>query len=251
MNSKINSRKTAIKAFLAGGVGLLSYLSINKLNLFDKKPKEKKKRLTMLMDLDKCIGCNACSVACKSENGVALGGFRTKVLEEEVGEFPATQRHFLPMMCNHCENPACLPACPNGAITRGENGIVDINKDKCKGFQLCIQACPYGAIYINPDTKPDTHVKDYPSRSIGKADKCNFCAHRIDEGLESACSQTCPTDARVFGDLNDPSSLVAKIINEEGLKGLLEEEGTKPQVYYKGGLPSAFPAKKGINKPKY
>ncbi len=213
------------------------------------KPSAKpKSRLAMVMDLDKCIGCHACTVACKSENGVAIGGSRTKVLEQEHGNYPETTRFFLPMMCNHCEDAPCIPACPNDAIFQKDNGLVDIDKDKCHGFQLCVGACPYGAIYINPDTNPSKEVADYPARAVGKADKCNFCEHRLAEGLEPACSNTCPTDARIFGDLEDPNSKVFKLVNEEGLSGLMPEEGTKPQVFYKGGMPEIFKVSKAINK---
>ncbi len=213
------------------------------------KPKPKAtSRLAMVMDLDKCIGCHACTVACKSENGVALGGSRTRVLEQEHGTYPETSRFFLSMMCNHCEDAPCITACPNDAIFKKDNGIVDINKDKCKSFGICMGACPYGAIYINPDSAPDETVKDYPARTVAKADKCNFCEHRIAEGLEPACSNTCPTDARIFGDLADPDSKVSKLVNKQQLKGLLEEEGTKPQVFYKGGMPEIFKAGKAINR---
>lgn len=250
MEEKKTTRKSIKRTLLLTAAGISSLFlwkngsSIK--NIFSKK--KNKKRLVMLMDLDKCIGCHACSVACKAENGVALGGFRTTVLEKETGEYPNVKRFFLPMMCNHCEDAPCIPACPNDAIIKRENGIVDIDKDKCKGFQLCVTACPYGAIYMNPDTNPDDTVKDYPSRTVGKVDKCNFCSHRIDEGLEPACSNTCPTDARIFGDLADENSLVAQLIKKEKLSGLLEEEGTKPQVYYKGGKTTIFKTRKKINE---
>ncbi|KAA3616862.1 MAG: 4Fe-4S dicluster domain-containing protein [Calditrichaeota bacterium] len=209
-----------------------------------------KKRLAMVMDLEKCIGCNACSVACKAENGVALGGFRTKVLEKETGEYPNTKRFFLPMMCNHCKDAPCIPACPNDAISQLKNGIVDIDKEKCQGFQLCIKACPYGAIYINPDESPNVDMANYPSRAFAKADKCNFCKPRVDEGLEPACSDTCPTGARIFGDMSDEKSEVYNIVKNEHLSGLLEKEGTGPQVFYRGGNKEVFDVKKSINKMK-
>ncbi len=202
----------------------------------------------MVMDLDKCIGCHACTVACKSENGVAIGGSRTRVLEQEHGTYPDTSRFFLPLMCNHCEDAPCIKACPNKAIIRKDNGLVDINKDKCSGFQVCVSACPYGAIYINPDQAPDENVEAYPSRTVLKADKCNFCAERLAEGLEPSCSNTCPTDARIFGDLADPNSKVSQLVKGEKLTGLLMEEGTQPQVYYKGGMPEIFQVSKAINK---
>lgn len=251
MSKELNkkySRKTILKFLgwsLAGVSGLVIFTKSGLVSRLV-KPK-KKKRFAMLMDLDKCIGCHACTVACKAENGVAIGGYRTKVLEEEYGQYPETSRFFLPMMCNHCEDAPCITACPNNAIIRKDNGIVDILKDKCGGTTLCVSACPYGAIYINPDRNPTEEVANYPSRQVIKADKCNFCDHRIEAGLEPACSDTCPTDARVFGDLEDEKSLVAKIVKEEQLSGLLESEGTKPQVYYKGGMKEIFDARKAIN----
>ena len=200
----------------------------------------------MVMDLDKCIGCNACTVACKAENGVALGSFRTRVLEKETGEYPHTKKFFLPLMCNHCKDAPCVSACPNKAFIKNENGIVEINKDNCKGFQLCIQACPYGAIYLNPETISGQEANGYPAQPR-KADKCDFCKHRIDEGLEPACSNTCPTNARIFGDLADESSAVYQIVTKEKLSGILEEAGTRPQVFYKGGNKEIFEVRKRIN----
>lgn len=242
MLKKKISRKSSLQI-----LGLLT-AGITSFTWWLKTPKKPKNRLAMVMDLDKCIGCHACTVACKSENGVAIGGSRTRVLEQEHGSYPETSRFFLPMMCNHCEDAPCLSACPNDAIIRKDNGLVDINKDKCKGYQICVSACPYGAIYINPDRDPDDQVKDYPARAVGKADKCNFCEHRLEQGLEPACSNTCPTDARIFGDLADPNSKVFQIVNEEKLNGLLPEKGTNPQVYYKGGMPEIFNPSNAINK---
>ena len=236
------TRKSALRLLgaITGGASLLWWSK--------QSPDKPESRLAMVMDLDKCIGCHACTVACKSENGVAIGGSRTRVLEQEHGTYPETSRFFLPLMCNHCEDAPCIAACPNGAIVRKDNGLVDIDKEKCQGLQQCIPACPYGAIYINPDQEPDEFAADYPARTVFKADKCNFCEERLAEGLEPSCSNTCPTDARIFGDLADPNSKVAKLVNGEKLTGLLLEEGTKPQVYYKGGMPEIFAVAKAINK---
>ncbi len=251
MNSKKFTRRSILKTFGWTIAGISGFIFWNNRTIIGQYlSKKKKQRFAMVMDLDKCIGCNACSVACKAENGVALGGFRTRVLEKETEEYPNTKRFFLPMMCNHCIDAPCIPACTNKAIIKRGDGVVDINKDKCKGFQLCIKACPYGSIYINPDTELNPEMKDYPSRTLGKADKCTFCKHRIDKGLEPACSNTCPTDARIFGDLEDKNSKVYNLVNTEKLSGLLEEEGTGPQVFYKGGKKKIFEAKKRINNYK-
>ena len=245
MKLKKYNRKSILKIFAWSAAGITSIVFLKNRSFFDHLIPQKKKRLAMIMDLDKCIGCNACTVACKAENGVPLGGFRTRVLEEEINEYPNTERYFLPMMCNHCVDAPCIPACLNKAFSEREDGLVAINKDKCKGFQLCILACPYGAIYI--DTNIFYETKDHPSIKVNRSDKCNFCQHRIDEGLEPACSNTCPTDARIFGDLEDLNSKVFKIVNSEKLTGLLEDEGTKPQVFYKGGKKEIFEIKKSIN----
>lgn len=244
MESKKLSRKSVLKivAWVIGGIS--GFLILRKHPV---KGLSGKKRFVMVMDLDKCIGCNACTVACKSENGVALGGFRTRVLEKEDGVYPNTSRYFLPVMCNHCENAPCIPVCPNNAIIRRDNGLVDIDKDLCKGSGLCILACPYGAIYMNPDVEPGPLLAHYPARAIFKSDKCNFCKHRIDEGLEPACSNTCPTDARIFGDLGDTSGKIYRMFKDDQLTGLLEEIETRPQVYYKGGKKDLFEIKKSIN----
>ncbi len=249
MKLKKYSRKSILKTLAISAAGISGLVLLQKCSFFNQIFKDKKKKsLAMLMDLDKCIGCNACSVACKAENGIALGGFRTRVLEEETGQYPDTKRFFLPIMCNHCKDAPCIPSCPNGAIFQRYDGLVDISKDKCKGYQLCIKACPYGAIYMNPDLEPSRQVANYPARQVTKSDKCNFCQHRIDEGLEPACSNTCPTDARIFGDLKDETSMVYQIVKEESLTGLLEEKGTRPQIYYKGGNKEVFNVERSINK---
>ena len=196
------------------------------------------KQLSMLIDLDKCIGCRACTVACKSENGVKLGSFRTWVEEKEMGEYPQVKRHFLPRFCNHCDNAPCLLTCPTTAIEKNKNGVVVINKDKCEGNKACVVACPYEAVYFNDDT--ENPAPEYMARQPEKADKCDFCQHRTDKGLEPSCVNTCPSGALVFGDLNDSHAAISQKIKEEDVRVLMEEKGTKPRVYYKGGNISVF-----------
>jgi tetrathionate reductase subunit B len=147
------------------------------------------KRLGMVIDLERCIGCHACTAACKAENHVPLGVFRDWVEEHVLGEYPHATPYFLPKLCNQCTDPGCLRACPTGAIFMRSDGIVDINHDICIGCRACNQACPYGATFMDP-------VR-------GTADKCNFCAHRVDQELRPACVDVCPTQCRIFGDLND------------------------------------------------
>jgi tetrathionate reductase subunit B len=196
-------------------------------------------RLAMVIDLDRCIGCQACAVACKSENGVRLGGFRSWVSEKEVGGYPNVTRYFLPRSCNHCQEPACLKVCPVGATFKRPDGLVDVDKRKCIGCRYCMVACPYGARYFNPRRDPEG-AKLFPARTRGTVDKCNFCAHRVDNDVVPACVNTCPAGARVFGDLNDPESEVFRVYSSEHTVALLPDFGTGPSVWYKGGNPQLF-----------
>jgi tetrathionate reductase subunit B len=194
---------------------------------------------TMVIDLSRCTGCNACAVACKAENGVRLGGFRSWVSEKEVGRYPDTKRLFLPRLCNHCRNPACLKVCPTGATHRRFDGIVAIAKDRCIGCRHCMGACPYGARYFNPQHDGDEEAR-FPARTHGTVDKCDLCSHRIDSGVVPACVNTCPAGARIFGDLADPASEVHRLWSGGETTGLLPELGMEPTVSYRGGAPGAF-----------
>jgi tetrathionate reductase subunit B len=179
----------------------------------------KPKRYAMVIDTRRCIGCQACSVACKTENDVPLGETRNWVEYIEKGEFPNVRRSFLPRLCNHCEEPACVSVCPTGATyKRKEDGIVVVDSNVCIGCKYCLHACPYGARFINPRT--------------GAADKCDFCLHRVQNGLVPACVNTCQGRARIFGDLNDPESEVSKILSTNATSVLRPEMGTKPMVFY-------------------
>jgi len=179
-------------------------------------------RWAMAFDLKRCTGCHACSVACKVENDVPLGNFRTKVYYLDTGVFPQVRRAFLPVVCQQCEEAPCLKACPTKSISRGADGIVRVNANTCTGNGLCEDACPYGAIYVDPQ------------RNV--ADKCDFCSHRLAVGMEPACVETCPGETIVFGDLNDPNSRIAKFhaANRANLTVLKPESDAKPQVTYLG-----------------
>ena len=159
-------------------------------------------RFGFLIDNRKCIGCHACTVACKSEHDVPLGVYRTWVKYVETGHFPDNRRHFTVLRCNHCDDAPCIPSCPVTALyRRDQDGIVDFDPERCIGCKACLQACPYDALHIDPDT----HT----------AAKCNFCAHRVEVGLEPSCQVVCPTQAIVSGDLDDPTSYISKLISRE------------------------------------
>ena len=173
-----------------------------------------------VIDQTRCIGCHACSTACKSENDVPLSVHRTYVKNVDIGVFPAARRAFQVTRCNQCENPPCVTACPTSAMFQRKDGIVDFDKDWCIGCKACIAACPYDAIFINPED----HT----------AEKCNMCAHRLEVGLEPACVVVCPTQAILVGDMNDPASKVAGIINREVVAVRRPEKDTRPKLFYKG-----------------
>ncbi len=177
-------------------------------------------RLGFLLDSDSCIGCHACTVACKSEHDVPLGVNRTWVKYIESGSFPNVSRHFSVMRCNHCDDAPCISICPTNALFRADNGVVDFNDDNCIGCKGCMNACPYDALYINPATNT--------------AQKCNFCNHRIEDGLEPSCVVVCPTHAIKVADLDDPLNQATKIIAREDVAVRAPEQGTNPKVYYRG-----------------
>jgi len=179
-----------------------------------------KKRMAMVIDLRRCFGCNACSVACKAQFDVPLGVWRSWVITTEKGKYPNVARQFLPVLCNHCENTPCLKGCPTSAIERDENGIVHQLEDQCIGCGYCIQTCPYKMRFKHPVKKV--------------ANKCDFCYDRVKQGLEPSCVNTCNAKARIFGDLNDPESAVSKLIASNPVQTLLPEQNTKPKVFYIG-----------------
>ncbi len=177
-------------------------------------------RYGFVIDQRKCIGCHACTVACKEENRVPLGSFRTWVKYVERGTFPDTRRYFTVLRCNHCDRAPCVAICPTVALYRRPDGIVDFDNARCIGCKSCLQACPYDALYIDPTTQT--------------AAKCHYCAHRVEAGLEPACVIVCPEQAIIAGDLDDPHSRIARLVATEQVQVRKAEQGTQPKVFYLG-----------------
>ena len=179
---------------------------------------DSKKRYAMLFDLRKCIGCNSCTVACKSENDVPLGVWRSWVKKTERGHFPNVKEFSLPIVCNNCDKPICVTVCPVGAGIKRPDGIVYIDPHRCIGCRYCMASCPYGVRYI------------HPTRKI--AEKCYWCHHRVDAGLQPACVEACPTGAILFGDKNDPESEINIAISISAVQVIKPEIGTRPHTFY-------------------
>lgn len=179
-----------------------------------------------IIDNRKCIGCHACTTACKSEHDVAIGVNRTWVKQVEKGTFPDTKRMFSVMRCNHCTDAPCVEICPTTALFIRNDGIVDFNNDRCIGCKSCMQACPYDALYIDPKTNT--------------AAKCNYCAHRIDIGLEPACVNVCPEHAIISGDMDNPESEISKTLGRHQVTVRKPEKNTEPNVFYINGDQSSL-----------
>ena len=199
-------------------------------------------RLGMVIDLKRCIGCNACTLACKQENGTPGEVHFARVVTREVGTYPATKRTFLPVLCNHCDDAPCVHVCPSGASYIRPDGIVMVDKDVCIGCRACAVACPYmNRHYIESGMLQHGFSGEglslleaikFTAFDEGTMTKCNFCAPRVDRGLEPACVNTCPTECRFFGDLEDQNGRLQTMIRERDGKPLLPECETKPSVYY-------------------
>ena len=205
-------------------------------------------RYSMLIDLTRCIGCDACTLACKQENGTPVDVFFARVINVEVGKYPNVKRIYIPVLCNHCEDAPCLKSCPNKAIIRRPDGIVLVDQDRCRGTGACVSACPYGNIYLSREgdnwylNSDEPYERDFvkPRLEPERARKCTYCSHRVDEGLQPACVVACPTTARIFGDLDDPESDISTyVVEQEEATGrtpfkLLPQAGTQPAGMYLG-----------------
>ena len=217
---------------------------------------------SMVIDLAKCAGCHACTIACVAENKLPPGVVYRPVIEEEIGKYPHVRRRFLPRPCMHCQNPPCTTACPVKATYKNEQGAVVVNYKHCIGCRYCLVACPYSARTSDfgewytkgtPDSpgkivgmtkaaqgyeaKPAAEYgKEWPERGhgspVGNARKCHFCLHRVAVGMLPACVTTCVGRATFFGNRNDPESLIYQLLGSPRRFRLKEELGTQPAVYY-------------------
>ena len=201
-------------------------------------------RLAIAINLDRCVGCHTCALSCKMQNNVPEGMLWNRVLTEGCerfdsaeGTYPNLSRTYLPLACQHCENPACERVCPTGATYKDDKGRVEIDYDKCIGCRMCMAACPYNARTFNWNDPVRATGASYgdarvPERARGVMEKCTLCKERTDEGDEPMCVRCCPADARIFGDLDDPDSAVSRLRRDQGAEVLLEDKGTRPQVFY-------------------
>lgn len=201
-------------------------------------------KLAIAINLDRCVGCHTCSMACKMQNNVPDGMLWNRVLTEgsdvidgAQGTYPHLSRTYLPIACQHCENPACQKVCPTGATYKDDAGRVEIDYDKCIGCRMCMAACPYNARVFNWNEPVRSAGgsygdKDVPLRPRGVMEKCTLCTERTDRGEEPMCVVCCPARARVFGDLDDPESALSQLSRQKNVRILLEEKGTRPQVFY-------------------
>lgn len=176
-------------------------------------------RRVMVIDTNRCVGCEACVVACKTENRVPEGAYRDWVVQESQGEMPLLELLIRSERCNHCASAPCVTNCPTGASFYHADGTVQIDRDLCTGCRACMASCPYGARYVHPE---------------GFVDKCTLCVHRLDQGKPTACEEVCPTDAIMTGDLDTPNSPVKLRLKRGDVTVVNPEAGTDPNVFYVG-----------------
>jgi len=225
----------------------------------------------MVIDLSRCIGCRTCMVACKMHNSIPPGTWwhRVETIGSDnhlfpVGEYPDLAESFLPVLCNHCENPPCTKVCPVGATWKDDSGIVQVDFERCIGCRYCMTACPYGVRQFNWQEPEESYQQAYeaagvknvseasdsnhgypirhrtdgdrlvfmPARPKGVVEKCTFCVQYVEQGLAPACVRSCTGNARIFGDLDDPDSHISRVVRSTGVTRLLEEMATHPKVFY-------------------
>lgn len=203
-------------------------------------------RYGMVVDLKGCIGCQTCTVACKTAHNLPKGVWRNRVYtaggdspDTAGGDYPNNTMMWYPVACQHCEDPACVAVCPAAATWKDpETGIVHQDTDKCIGCKSCIGACPYEGVRTYLEDEPAYYI-DFalgddgePEHLKGTVEKCTFCDGRLEKGEIPACMELCIGRARFWGDLDDPESEVSKLIAEREFEQLLPDEGTGPAVYY-------------------
>ncbi|HHH40318.1 MAG TPA: 4Fe-4S dicluster domain-containing protein [Sedimenticola sp.] len=192
----------------------------------------------MVIDLNTCVGCNACMAACAMENQTPVwkNKWRTYVHDKEIGSGEEIFRRFFPRLCNHCDNPPCMSVCPTGATHKLDNGIVLVDEALCMGCRACAMACPYDARYEVTYADVREGRRFYGDESYRRrrpsVDKCNFCAQRVEEGRKPACVETCVGSARQFGDLDNPDDPVTRLVESGMARPLMAYLGTQPNVYY-------------------
>ena len=194
-------------------------------------------RYGMLINTKKCIGCYACRVACQRQNDLLPTQDFIRYEEHETGTYPNVAIETVPLQCMHCEDAPCAAVCPTGAAYIGADGIVGVDEGRCIGCKYCMAACPYNARTFNWNDPVRATGASYgdarvPERARGVMEKCTLCKERTDEGDEPMCVRCCPADARIFGDLDDPDSAVSRLRRDQGAEVLLEDKGTRPQVFY-------------------
>lgn len=205
----------------------------------------------MVIDIDKCIGCQTCTISCKVNNRVIEETFRTQVVDYERGEYPNVNRIFLPAHCNQCDTPKCVSSCPGDATWKTDEGVVVVDHEQCRGCKSCIVSCPYGSrMYLDEgyefdeDDPFDQRIKE--ENTLGVIGKCDFCYDKVKEATENGhslgetpeasphCVNACIADAKHFGDLDDPGDDVARMVSNDNVTPLHPERGTEPNIYYKG-----------------
>jgi molybdopterin-containing oxidoreductase family iron-sulfur binding subunit len=196
----------------------------------------------MAVDVERCIGCWSCAVICKSENDVPLGMWWNRILthgegldEPHSSDTGELDMHWVPLACQHCDDAPCEKVCPTSATWIDEHGLVLVDQDDCIGCRYCMAACPYSVRVFNwgeqeyPIEGPNGMVR---ARPVGSVEKCSMCVHRLAEDQIPSCVWSCPAQARIFGDLDDPGGRLVELLRARGGTRLLEEKGTHPKVWY-------------------